>query len=73
MMTGQRLKEQPSEIEESQIDRAYHSALSLLGSEHLLDMLAAILVCCFQIKQTLAQFVHLSLQSLCLALKLLAK
>lgn len=73
MMTGQRLKEQPSEIEESQIDRAYHSALSLLGSEHLLDMLAAILVCCFQIKQTLTQFVHLSLQSLCLALKLFAK
>ena len=47
-------------------------ALKLFGAEHLLDVLAAVLMCCLQIQQALAQLVHLTLQTLCLTLKLLS-
>lgn len=49
------------------------SVFNLFSAEHLLDMLAAILVGCFQIQQAMAQLVHLTLQILRLPIELLSK
>lgn len=55
------------------VDVYSSSVFNLFSAEHLLDMLAAILVCCLQIQQALAQLVHITLQILRLPIELLSK